>query len=283
MFLQNSESIAAQVRALIAEHFSTTPISIAVAFWGRGAETLFVNDKASYRVICNLRAGGTNPDVIRLLEGMENVDIRQLDTLHAKVIVAGGGGVVSSANFSTNGLGLEGESTATWIEAGVFVSGTSPMFQAITDWFSVLWGQSQSITDSDLRHAEDAWARRTVSMQPDRDRKVPEKGEVREQDESTSKETPPLGTWNIDVVPEKIGGKLHQLRIFANGRYIGEYEKSQASNIERKKKEIDASREILIGVFERHGEFVVRWDGKNKCKSIRVDGIEVARIPRELW
>jgi hypothetical protein len=214
---------------------------------------------------------------------MENVDIRQLDTLHAKVIVAGGGGVVSSANFSTNGLGLEGESTATWIEAGVFVSGTSPMFQAITDWFSVLWGQSQSITDSDLRHAEDAWARRTVSMQPDRDRKVPEKGEVREQDESTSKETPPLGTWNIDVVPEKIGGKLHQLRIFANGRYIGEYEKSQASNIERKKKEIDASREILIGVFERHGEFVVRWDGKNKCKSIRVDGIEVARIPRELW
>lgn len=180
MFLNNSESIAAQVSSLIAGHSSSAPISIAVAFWGHGAETLLTNPKARFRVLCNLRTGGTNPQVIRRLKGMENVDVMQLDTLHAKVIAADGGAVVSSANFSSNGLGLEGPGTFAWLEAGVFVPRSSPMLQGIADWFSQLWAQSQPVGEADLVDAEEAWATRIIAAgQLERD--APAEGETEEQ------------------------------------------------------------------------------------------------------
>jgi hypothetical protein len=69
---------------------------------------------------------------------------------------------------------------------------------------------------------------------------------------------------------EKIGKKLHRLLIYVDGQYIGEYERSQEADIGRKEQEIHASIDVLVGVCNKYGEFVVRWDGTNKKKSIRV-------------
>lgn len=87
----------------------------------------------------------------------------------------------------------------------------------------------------------------------------------------------------LQILAELIGKKMHKLSIFRNGQYIGEYERSQKNDIERKSSEIELAESILLGVFIQHGEFVVRWDGKNKKKSIRINGIEVGEIPKECW
>lgn len=82
---------------------------------------------------------------------------------------------------------------------------------------------------------------------------------------------------------ERIGKKLHRLLIYVDGQYIGEYERSQESDLGRKEKEILAAIDVLAGVYKKHGKFVVRWDGVNKKKSIRVNGVEVCTIPKSCW
>jgi hypothetical protein len=164
MFLENSESISARVETLFRTHSTSAPICIAVAFWGFGAEALFASRRATFRIVCNLSSSGTNPHVIRRLREMENVDILQLNKLHAKVVISDGGAIVSSANFSTNGLGLEG--TGTSLEAGVFVAALSTTYADITEWFLQTWSQSKPIYESDLIRAEEAWARREAASRP---------------------------------------------------------------------------------------------------------------------
>ena len=85
------------------------------------------------------------------------------------------------------------------------------------------------------------------------------------------------------VRTEAIGTKLHRMLLFHGGKYIGEYERSQEADIERKKAEIIDAAEVLLSLFERHGELCVRWDGKARKKSVRAKGIEVGVIPRSAW
>ena len=110
----------------------------AVAFWGSGAEQLFLGPPdRDLRVICNLAMGGTNPHVIlRLLEA--GIDVRQCDALHAKVYIGTDDAVITSANASMNGLGLGAE--AGWIETGCIIPA-----EAAVPWFEGLWDQSNAI------------------------------------------------------------------------------------------------------------------------------------------
>ncbi len=87
----------------------------------------------------------------------------------------------------------------------------------------------------------------------------------------------------LTVETEVIGTKLNRLDIFNNGKFIGEYERAQEADIDRKKQEINCASELLIEVYNKHGQFVVRWNGAENKKSIRVNDIEVASIPRECW
>ena len=87
----------------------------------------------------------------------------------------------------------------------------------------------------------------------------------------------------LRVRSELIGSKLHRLLIFQDGQYIGEYERSQEADIERKKAEIRNAEAELLGIYRRHGEFVVRWDGAKRQKSVRVKGTEVGTVPRAAW
>lgn len=85
------------------------------------------------------------------------------------------------------------------------------------------------------------------------------------------------------VKPELIGKKLNRLDIFHDGQHIGEYERSQAADIDRKIDEINAASNLLLETYRKHGQFVVRWDGSQQKKSVRVNDIEVSSIPKECW
>ncbi|MEH2239321.1 hypothetical protein [Nostoc sp.] len=82
---------------------------------------------------------------------------------------------------------------------------------------------------------------------------------------------------------------MNRLLIESNGIFIGEYEKSQQADIDRKIEEINAAETTLLSIYEKHGVFHVRWDGKARKKSIRVKDIdrvkdiEVGSIPKAAW
>src|SRR5262245_45086497 len=100
---------------------TTGELFVAVAFWGRGAEQLFSASAARLlKIVCNLRSGATNPKTIEALRRYKNIQPRQHDRLHAKVMVSDNGAVIGSANLSCNGLNLEGEEVEGWEEAGFF-------------------------------------------------------------------------------------------------------------------------------------------------------------------
>ena len=160
-FLSSASAIASKVGEMIDAQMSGSAIRIAVAFWGSGAESVLASPDKAFQVICNLKTGGSNPWVVRALLMRQHVSMRQLDTLHAKVVVADGGAVVTSSNFSTNGLGLGGASVRTWSEAGVHLPPSASCMPEITQWFAALWSASREITDSDLVEAQAAWLTRT--------------------------------------------------------------------------------------------------------------------------
>lgn len=163
MFLKDSESIRAAILNLIANHNAEEPIGMAVAFWGEGAEEMLPSGQ-QFRLICNLTMGGTNPAVIEHLRVRPGIEIRQLPDLHAKVVLTSGGAVVSSANFSSNGLGIEGETCRTWREAGILVSTDSADFVSVVGWFHALWRQAQTVTTLDLAAVLESWQGRTTSV-----------------------------------------------------------------------------------------------------------------------
>lgn len=88
---------------------------------------------------------------------------------------------------------------------------------------------------------------------------------------------------SLVVNAQLIGKKFHRLAILNDGQFIGEYERSQEADIERKKEEIKCALSKLVEIHRSRGEFVVRWDGRRRVKSIRVNGIEVDQIPIECW
>lgn len=133
---------------------------LAVSFWGRGAETL-IHPRANgpVKLICNLKSGATNPDTIEALRNRNGVTVKQHDRLHAKVVVGSRTAVVGSANFSSNGLNLEGDELQGWEEAGLLTQDATHRDQ-IKQWFGAMWRDSRSIDDQDIKEARAIWAKR---------------------------------------------------------------------------------------------------------------------------
>lgn len=128
-------------------------VSCAVAFWGSGADgTIGAVRQRTVRIICNLDTGGTNPEaIVELMRA--GAQVRQHDRLHAKVYIADKEAIVTSANASTNGLGIEGSALAHWIETGVII----PTSEAV-GWFDALWEKSRPIFAHDLKRARPRFA-----------------------------------------------------------------------------------------------------------------------------
>lgn len=154
MFLDSKEAVLAMLQYLTDSQPAAQPLRIAVAFWGSGAEALVVPSKR-YQIVCNLLRGGTNPEVIRALRAMPNVEVRHHAELHAKVVLADEHAIVGSANFSMDGLGFEGSQGTGWIEAAAVVPPA-----AVESWFDALWKTSMQINDDALARAVDLWSRR---------------------------------------------------------------------------------------------------------------------------
>lgn len=87
----------------------------------------------------------------------------------------------------------------------------------------------------------------------------------------------------LHVRAEAIGKKLSRLLTFHDGTFIGEYERSQAADISRKKGEIAKAEQFLLSVYRKHGPFVVRWDGATRTKSVRINETPTYEVPKEHW
>ena len=87
----------------------------------------------------------------------------------------------------------------------------------------------------------------------------------------------------LTVSVKSIGERLFQLLIYSDGMYIGEYERSQEADVERKKREIANAEAVLLEVFRKHGPFVVRWNRQARQKSIRVNDVQVGTVPKAAW
>jgi len=134
--------------------------SLAIAFWGAGAERLFAGWQGrTLRIICNLSLGGTNPAAITLLRQLPGAEVRQLSDLHAKLVLTDHQLVVGSANASTNGLGLEQDEVAGWREIGMLSDDPGDLRSAAA-WFRSQWQAALPITQADLDAAAVAWRRR---------------------------------------------------------------------------------------------------------------------------
>jgi hypothetical protein len=154
-----SEKYLSQVTALIEE---SDRLDIAVAFWGEGSNSLLARSSDKLvRVICNLASGGTNPHPIEQLL-KQGVNLRQLDDLHAKVVLGSQSALVGSANFSTNGLQLEGSEVRGWSEAGLSTCSASDLHE-IAQWFEAEWDRARPVEASDLKRALSKWKLRRAA------------------------------------------------------------------------------------------------------------------------
>ena len=158
MFISTGTYIT-ELEQLIGEN---NQLRCAVAFWGKGANNLFIDFAkrgGNLQIICNLESGATNPNVISKLMHLPNVEIRQHNNLHAKVIVGENKVIVGSANFSDNGLNLEGGELIGWEEAGIVTKDLNEL-EAISLWFNGLWENSCAISTDELREAQELWKSR---------------------------------------------------------------------------------------------------------------------------
>lgn len=150
------------IRAQILRRLKKTKkFDAAVAFWGKGAAGQFPDHlkTGKVRIICNLLSGGTNPYEIEKLRDC-GFQIKHRDDLHAKVYLFDDDAIMGSANFSANGLGLEGKEQSGWLEAGALLDDAAA--QAARDWFEALWKdkQTKKLKQADLKQAVALWGAR---------------------------------------------------------------------------------------------------------------------------
>lgn len=150
--IKNQQHLAAWVRE------QQGPLDLAVAFWGEGAiEELGLDQRAGkFRVLLDLSAGATNPNVVKALLKIAPSGVRCVPRLHAKAYISDGAMVVGSANASANGLGSEGTEAKRWQELGVLCEDAD----AVADgkrWFKDLWTSAETISPGMLKRAKAAW------------------------------------------------------------------------------------------------------------------------------
>lgn len=152
-FLPTGDAVRREIESLLRDEVSK-PARFAVAFWGRSAEYRLVGP---CEIICDLQSGACNPDTIEVLRKRPGTVVLQRKGLHAKVVVTSGGALVSSANMSTNGLGVDDYVSAGNLEAGIRINPGTKEFAEIEDWFAVVWKEAVPISDDDVARAREIW------------------------------------------------------------------------------------------------------------------------------
>jgi len=99
----------------------------------------------------------------------KNIEVLQLNNLHAKVIIGTGTAIVGSANLSTNGLTQEPDEDGGWEEAGTLLNDEQSLYD-LEKWFQVLWNKSKEISSEDISKAQLLWLKnRSNRSQPGSD------------------------------------------------------------------------------------------------------------------
>lgn len=160
MFISSSNYIDS-VRKVLEQ---TGQVDIAVAFWGRGAAELLSGSNKRYRILCNLRSGGTNPKEVEVLI-RNGHDVLLLDDLHAKVVVGDAAAIAGSANFSTNGLNIESAEFDGWQEAGFWTDRPRDL-REMRGWFESQWKRGHEVTARALDEAQANWDKRRMTRIP---------------------------------------------------------------------------------------------------------------------
>lgn len=160
MFLESGSEIRKKIQKLIDET-RDQPMRMAVAYWGKGTSLVFPRETL---VICDLESGGCNPDAIRKLVGQSHIKVRTHADFHAKVVVGDTAAIVSSANISINGIGVEGGAASGTQEAGMLVPAGQGDYRAICEWFDERWNHAEHVTPEMLAKAGIRWSARAAAL-----------------------------------------------------------------------------------------------------------------------
>lgn len=142
---------------------------LAVAFWGKGAiEALgLARADLELKLVCNLDSGACNPDELRRLLALPNVEVKTHPSLHAKIYWTAESVVIGSSNASSNGLVVEG-AAAGWREANVQLSNPE-ILDRTEARFDHLFEEADKVTPADIDRAALLWRTR-ARMAPNGER-----------------------------------------------------------------------------------------------------------------
>jgi hypothetical protein len=134
-------------------------LHLAVAFVGQDWRDAIADFSGPLRLICWLSSTNTDPQAVQQMMRRPRTEVRQRDSMHAKVYLAPDvGAIVGSANLSRRALSeLEGAGRD---EAGVLVSDPLTLGD-VESWFRRLWKAegTHRITRADLARALAAFKR----------------------------------------------------------------------------------------------------------------------------
>src|SRR5438445_6106369 len=134
MFLSTPSQIRRAIGLLAAR---ASRMELAVAFIGQDWRDAIADFGGPLRVICWLSSTNTDPEAVEQMMRRPHIQVRQRDSMHAKVYLAPGvGAVVGSANLSRRALAEIEESGQD--EAAVMLR-DRPNLNAIETWFRLLW------------------------------------------------------------------------------------------------------------------------------------------------
>lgn len=152
--IENQEHLAQWVKE------SGGPLDLAVAFWGKGAvKELGLTRNREIRVLLELQSGATNPEELKILQGLRHVEVKHLPRLHAKAYISETDAIIGSTNASANGLGTEGTESRRWHELALHTTDATTV-KAAKAWFESKWSSAMPIKPSDLKMLQSAWEKR---------------------------------------------------------------------------------------------------------------------------
>jgi hypothetical protein len=148
--------LSARIRHVL----SRANVRCAVAFWGSGAAELLRScsqeNLRDAKIVCDVSMGGTFPTELERLGAPDNMRLRFLNGLHAKVYISDAGAVVTSANASSNGIGFADQ--ARLVEAGTFHAQDEVAWHNTAQWFDRIYEDAQPIDEDALALARRRWS-----------------------------------------------------------------------------------------------------------------------------
>lgn len=153
-FLQNP----AQIRKCLVEGLrESDSLDAAVAFIGSDWADLIGTFSGKIRVICWLSSTNTNPYAVEQMMGRDNIRVRQLPAMHAKVYVLKGKPdrcIVGSANLTSAALS---EENASGQHEAAMCAASKKEVRDARKWFNDLWKESKPVSQSGIDAAKERW------------------------------------------------------------------------------------------------------------------------------